>query len=522
MAAPITTVPASLHPDLRVRVADCAPAQGVAGAGHSLLRERVCARTLRWIAAAVALGLAGHLVVLLWAQHDFTPVEALVALHSNMFAEGEGLYWGVNRHPYTISPYGPIFYAVSGWLQHCGVPAYQSGRVLSFAALLASLYFCWRILGHLTGNRFARISGVILAASTANVLFWGTVGQTDLLACCFSLAAFDAYLRSRGGGEAKHLVLSGFLVVLAVFTKQTFLAAGGAVAIGLLWEDRKRAAWWIPAMTAVGAGIAFALNAVTHGGYFEDAVWANINPFAWYKLTQHIQYLILSGAGVIVTALAGAWRMSRRTAPLYIYAGLATGIWLATAPKIGSDLNYQVEMSVALAMCAAVGLDRLEFFSVLFSARRQWITLLQIPLLLHVGLNLLLTARVVAERALMEPYKRAETETLRPFVERPGRLFSTHYDSLVRYRGRIEVEPLIYGLLVRAGVTDPAPVTRDFTTRQFATVILAENVFAPGQGDEDAEMAHLPDPLIEAIRNNYKVVRQVDGPNTVYIYEPRN
>src|ERR1022692_1204334 len=77
-------------------------------------RERTCAKVLRWIAAFVALGLAGHLIVLLWAQHDLTPVEGRGGLHSNMFAHGEGLYWGANHYPFTISAYGPIFYAASG------------------------------------------------------------------------------------------------------------------------------------------------------------------------------------------------------------------------------------------------------------------------------------------------------------------------------------------------------------------------------------------------------------------------
>ena len=107
------------------------PAAGLAVAST---REQVCRTALRWIAGVVALGLVGHLVVLLWAQHEFTPVEPLVVLHSNMFARGEGLYWGVNRYPYTISAYGPIFYAVSGSLHSLGVPAYQSGRLLAFAA----------------------------------------------------------------------------------------------------------------------------------------------------------------------------------------------------------------------------------------------------------------------------------------------------------------------------------------------------------------------------------------------------
>lgn len=488
----------------------------------SYSREQVCRTALRWIAGIVAVGLAGHLIVLLWAQHEFTPVEPLVVLHSNMFAQGEGLYWGVNRYPYTISAYGPIFYAVSGYLHKLGVPAYQSGRILAFGALLAALWLCWLCLGYLTRNRYAQWAAVILAASTSNILYWGTTGQVDLLGCCFSLGALAAFLKFRERADTKALALSGALVILAVFTKQTFVAAGAAIGLTLLREDRKRAALWIAGVGLAGGGIASGLNALTRGGFFADAIFANINPFAWFKLGQQAQYLTLTGAGVILTAVAGAWHCSRRTAPVYLYAGLAAGVWLMTAPKIGSDLNYQVEMMLALAICAGCALDQLAFFPSLFTARQTWVTLLQMPLLLHVALNVLLTVRVVAERVIREPFKALETNVLRAYVHRPGRVLSVQYDSLVYERGRLEVEPLIYSLLVRGGLTDPAPVLRDLETRQFATVILADNVFERATAPQDLEHGTLTAAQLDAVRDNYKLIGPVDGPYGVYVYEPRN
>ncbi len=486
------------------------------------LRRRNCGKALCCIAAFVALGLIGHLIVLLWAQHDFTPVEALVVLHSNMLVHGEGLYWGVNRYPFTISAYGPIFYAASGFLHNLGVPAYQSARILSYAALLASLWLCWRALGYLTSNTFARITAVILAASTSNILFWGTTGQVDMLACCFSLAAFTAFLKFREQRDQRALVLAGIFVILAIFTKQTFLAAGAAIGVTLLWEDRKHALPWIAGVAIAGGGIAFTLNAVTHGGFFADAIFANINPFALFKLQQHVQYLLMTGTGIVVTALAGAIRPSHRALPLYIYAAFSTCIWLLTASKIGSDLNYQMEMMLVLAMCAAYALDQLDFFPNLFTARQTWVTVLQLPLLLHIAINMLLSTRIIAERALFEPAKRQETMALKPFVDHPGRLLSVHYDSLVHNRGRIEVEPLIYNLLVRAGLTDPTTVLNDLEARQFATVILGQNLFEPPPAIEDLEFGRLPNLQEDAIRKHYHLVKHVDGLNNVYIYEPRS
>jgi hypothetical protein len=143
------------------------------------------------------------------------------------------------------------------------------------------------------------------------------------------------------------------------------------------------------------------------------------------------------------------------------------------------------------------------------------------PLVLHLVVNALLTARVVAERALLDSYKKQETALLKPFVDRPGRVLSVQYDSLVQYRGRIEVEPLIYNLLVRAGVIDPEPLRRDLAARQFATIILAEDLFAPAPPLEDLELGRLPAAQTNEIRKNYLLVKHVERPSSVYVYEPR-
>jgi len=128
---------------------------------------------------------------------------------------------------------------------------------------------------------------------------------------------------------------------------------------------------------------------------------------------------------------------------------------------------------------------------------------------------------VLAERALLESVRAQETAALKPFVDRPGRLLSVHFDSLVHYRGRIEVEPLIYSLLVEAGRIDPGPVLRDLSARQFDTILLAENLFEPQPAVQDPELAHLPAAQLDAIRRNYRVVQHAEGPYGVYVYEPR-
>ncbi|MCX6020861.1 MAG: hypothetical protein NTZ05_03860, partial [Chloroflexi bacterium] len=203
-------------------------------------------------------------------------------------------------------------------------------------------------------------------------------------------------------------------MVLAVFTKQTAIASGAAIGLMLLWEDRRTAARWIPTVAVVGATIAAALQWATQGAYLDNAIFANLNPFQPDKLVDQGKYFLLTAGGLLLTAACSVRYATRRTAPLFLYTGLALAVWLLTAPKVGSDLNYQLEMTLLLALAAGVGLDQMGFFSSVISNRRTAITLLQIPIVLHVALNLTLTARTAAERAAFDSAKTADIEALRP------------------------------------------------------------------------------------------------------------
>jgi hypothetical protein len=491
---------------------------------HRTVRERWIRRVLRGWFAVLVLMLIAYLAASAWARHEFTQVESVVALHSSMLEAGSGLYFGLNRYPYTVSPYGPLFYGASALLHRAGLPVFQGARAISFAALLVSLCLVWRALGLLVADSAARFTGLLIAGLTANLLFWGTVGQVDILACCLSLAAFVQFLEWRERPRGRRLFACGLFVLLAVFTKQTAVAGGLAIGISLLWRNRGQAVWWIVGVAATGIACAAALDALTGGHYFDDAFRSNLNPFSAAKLAGQAQYMTLASGGVLALVAAGMRRPAARLAPLYIYSGLALAVWLATAPKIGSDLNYQLELNLLLAIGSGCALDRLGFFPACFAGKRTWVTLLQIPLAFHLVLNTSLIARTLAARMFAEPLQRAESAALAPFLEAArGPVLAVSLDALVHARGRIDVEPLIYTLLVEAGVTDPEPVRRDLAARRFGAVVLYENLFAANSFRKNSETPSLPAAQLEEIRKNYRLVRHTEGPYLEgdYVYEPR-
>ena len=487
-------------------------------------RARAWRFALRLALGLIVVALLSHFSVLWLAKHEMTGVESMVALHSSMLARGDGLYYDLNRYPFTVSAYGPIFYSLSAGLQKLGIAPYQSGRLISFCALLAVLWFSRRILETLLIERTAKLAGLVLIGATSNLLYWCTLGQTDALALCFSLAAFDTYLRWREAENSHGLWITGLFVLCALFAKQTFVAAPCAIGLSLLLEDRRRALAWLGAMAVSGATVALTVNVFFGGSYFANAFLANMNPFSADKLGQQMQYFGLTSCGLILMTACGIPRFHHRMRPVAIYLGFAALVLLGTAPKIGSDLNYQLETTLLLGIASACALEQLNFFPLTFLSSRVWITMLQIPLFFHIVFNLTLTTKTIAERVMLEPERAGATAQLRPYLgaER-RRVICTNLDAMVHYRGRIEVEPLIYSILVKAGSTNPEPVRRDIAARRFETIILHEDVTKPPPAVRDAEIGTLPQAQLDEVRKNYRLVLHASSPygEGDYVYEPR-
>jgi 4-amino-4-deoxy-L-arabinose transferase-like glycosyltransferase len=475
------------------------------------------------VAAVLAgLALAGHFVEAFRARHELTQVESIVAMHATMLATGEGLYYDLQQYPFTVSPYGPVFYGLSAGLAHLGVPPLLAGRLISAAALVGVVLLSWRLLMLHTGDRAASFAGVILLASSANVLYWGTAGQVDMLGLFFSLAAFQQCSRYRAEGNPAALVRCAVWIALAVFTKQTYLAAGLVISLLVFLDDRRRGLWFVAGTGVSGLALALALNSWTDGRFFDNAVAANLNPFSAQKAWRHLQYFApVSGCLLILTA-AGWVARSGRLHPFHIYLAAAAGVLALTAPKVGSDLNYQLETMVALCLCAGWSLHRLDFFRLWLRRDPGWVTLLQIPLLLYLTLNLSLDVKTVLERSALETVRRAETAALRPYLESAeGRVLSVQIDPLLQVGKRLDVEPLIYTLLVNAKKVDPEPVRRDLEQRRFALIVLYEDIFG-AKLSSDPEIPTLPEPHLHAIRQNYRLVAHLPGPllNGDYLYLP--
>ncbi|HLH38037.1 MAG TPA: hypothetical protein VKX39_02725 [Bryobacteraceae bacterium] len=488
------------------------PAQAEFPAPPQTRTERGLRRVLIVFAILAAAALAVHLALLLWAQNAFSGPESVVAGQALTLAHEGKLYNDLNRSPYTVCAYTPLFYAGEAALSKTGLPTETAGRLISFAALLGIIALSRRIVLHYTSDRYCGWLAAILAGSTSLLSYWGTIGQVDTLAVFFSLAAFYFFSQSS-------LAAAGIFAALAFFTKQTALAAPAAIFV-LLWLERKKIALrFALALFGAVATAAAAIDFATGGRFFADTIRANINPFALQKLKQHA--IIFVGAGqLILIAAAGfkpAWRAAR---PLFVYLGFALAVFALTAAKVGSDTNYQIESTVALILCACLSLHALDFFPLTFAGSKKWVTLLQIPLAIHLVLNLRMTKNLLLERVAVEQQFRTEISALRSYAD-SGRLLSADYNASLQLRGGMEVEPLIYNMLVQTGVIDPEPLRRDLAAQKFSTILLFEDLNHPGPAP-DRETSTLPPAQLQEIRRHYRLLARIESPypSRVFVYKP--
>ncbi len=486
-------------------------------------QELVFRRILVAFSIAAGAALLLQSAAALWATHGITEVEAIIAAQATALSRGAGLYYSLNSYPFTVSPYGPILYGLEAAVAALGISPMLAGRAISIAALIGTIWLIHRLVRLYTESRYAAWAGALLAASTANLVTWGSVGQSDMLGLFFSLAALERYCTFHANGQRSALLASGILIAAAIFTKQTFLAAGATISILHFASSPKRSLRYILGLAAAGGIIVLILNWATSGSYWSNAVLANLNPFSLAKLGDQLEYFVFTASALCLLACCGLAAGKNRTIhPFVLYLAFAVVIFLATASKIGSDLNYQMETVVALSLASALALDRLRFFPLLFAGDKGWITLLQIPLLFHVVLNCTVTGKVALERVGRELARQEQFAALAPLISPPGRLLSVEIDPVLQTGRLIEVEPLIYTLLVDAGMSDPMLVLDDLREQRFDRVVLYEDLFNADRPDLGPEAPSLPSEHLDTIVERYSLLQHVPGPllGGLYVYTP--
>ncbi|HEY0739498.1 MAG TPA: ABC transporter permease subunit, partial [Herpetosiphonaceae bacterium] len=464
--------------------------------------------------AATVLLIVLGLGVLVWAQYGWRAIgfpypldygEGPLLDQALRLAHGENIYRSASgAPPWTIANYPPLYMLLQAPLTRIFGAAYWYGRLISWLSTIAAALFVGLIVRTLTGDRLAAlVSGLVLLV-IPYVSFWSALARIDALALALSLSGLYLVVR----WPERHLVIAGgaLLLTAAVYTRQSYgLAAPLAAFVWLLWE-RPRAAWTLAAGIGGLSAILFALlQWLTQGGFWFNIVTANLNDYQWPLLRQYLLELIdllpaLVIGGAAFVLLAGWFRLRswRVIAPYWIGAAVSA----LTIGKIGSNVNYLLELSAALSLAIGALLAWLRPRPLLQQGA-MLVLALQIFVLVPGSRYHAFTTATLDDPETLDQLMRVVQQT-------NGPVLADEAMGLLPLTGRrIDMQPFEMTQLARAGVWDQTPLLEAIAQHRYAAILIFR---VPGIR---LERERWTDEMLQQIERSYEPGDEI-GLTTVY------
>lgn len=426
--------------------------------------------------------------------------EGHVLWMSQHITNAETAYRPIDRLPYVVFPYTPLFLFVSRVVGVLFEDPLVAGRSLSLActigiAVVVALSVFWCVPTRFP--RIWRLSGAAFGAALMlcmqSVAGWGALMRVDMLALFFMFAGLAVYIVL--GKREQWQFVSVFLFVLALFTKQTMLSAPLACAIFGLATNPRATIRVYGCAIILGLSALFFCNSVTHGGFWRNIIDYNLNPFSWKsafgQVYSHLQANVASVA-VAVAALFSIWNMRAirrfgwkgflqvKSDRIYDRAVLICGLnWLLAGilmlsiGKNGSSYNFFLAFDISTAFLCGFLLFRL---LATWSAKNQYHNTASLILVLLFSLMLLPARRVVD--GLMDRFDARvdkETQLMRLMRATPGPVMSENLLALIRASKEVHIEPATVSFLAQVGRWDERPYLQ-LLNQQFFQMIVTKNL----------------------------------------------
>jgi multiple sugar transport system permease protein len=411
--------------------------------------------------------------------------------------------------PYVISNYPPLFVLLQAPLVWAFGPAFLYGRAISLLCTFAVAGLIATTINTLTRDRMASVAGGLTFLAVPFVLHWSSLDRVDMLGLALSWGGLYAIVRrpDRGG-----VILAALLLVAAVYTRQTYaLAAPLAALAWLLARGQRRHALGLVIMSGgLGLLLLGVLSALTKGGFFFHTVTANANEFRWELVTGNLSFmggimplLLLGGLALVVLGLrarpASWWFVGA-----YLMGAVVTALLIG---KIGSDVNYLLELSAALALAAGSLVGR---YPARPAVRSALLLALAVQVAIMVQTSQLTYARFQA--GVIE--NRDGLARLEEVVDDSnGPVLADEYAGLLPLEGRgIYLQPFEMTQLQRDGRWDQRPLIASIERREFPAILIWKPPYASGVYRERWTRE-----MLETIDENYRPTHKYAG---TLVYRP--
>ena len=383
---------------------------------------------------------------------------------------GENIYRpDISTPPYTIANYPPLYViSLIPFLNWFDSP-FHMARMISLIAALLSGVFISLIIFTFSKNRFAALTATILFFASPYVVQWAGLARIDALALAFATGAL--FVLVRWPKERWGWIAGGLLLVAATYTRQSYALAAPLAGFVWLWtQDKRRAIVLALLVGGLCTALFFLINILTDGGFYYNIVTANVNEFSWERTTNnlyqlwndHYIILILSALFLFI-----GWR-SQKSWPILAFFLVGAFLSGLTIGKIGSNINYFLELAAALALVGGA--------LVVWSQAYPWRNIVVLMLMaLQIGLLLRSSMQRNVDWLLSQRYLDFNAlKTLEQEVRgMDGPVLADEYMGLLTMNDRqLYLQPFELSQLANAGMWDQQPLLDEIKNQNFDGILI--------------------------------------------------
>ena len=447
----------------------------------------------------------------------------------------------LNAYPYILFNYTPVYHCATRLIALFTPDLVTAGRLVSIFSMLGICLLAGLIVRR-SGSGWASLPCSLVAAL---LLFqlpnadWSLLVRVDTIGIFFTYLGLFLFLSPEERGWRTYAAFASF--TLAIYSRQTMIAAPAACLLILWVRDRRLATRVFAAFAATGLIILLILSALTHGEFPRHLFTYNVSPFHWrhgiwlaLALCRRSLVAILPAlawtAGWVWRRIHGrtplrsplAWLRSplamlraalaeggraRAGAVILMYLAIGAGASLSIA-KVGANVNYLLEPLFACCILAAFWLEeQLETASPRLTAA---LVLAPLAVAMVVGIPAGSAAVHATGLAEVSPAREAaHGEMLRRLQVIPGDVYSEEMSLLTQAGKQVPGEPASVTFLSAMHLWSEKPLVERFQNRAFAAVVVNTSLENP---------EHFSPEVRAAVQARYELREEI---GTYRIYLPR-